>query len=55
MKQILRDGLDLQPLPIAMLADDEAAAGAAAGPSYRFARNLRDLIQQPLETTHEPQ
>ncbi|HRI09654.1 MAG TPA: IS21 family transposase [Nannocystaceae bacterium] len=55
VKQILRDGLDLQPLPIAMLADDEAAAGAAAGTSYRFARNLRDLIQQPLETTHEPQ
>lgn len=51
VKQILRDGLDLQPLPIAVIAADEAAAPT----SYRFARNLRDLLQQPLETTHEPQ
>jgi hypothetical protein len=55
VKQILRDGLDLQPLPIAVIADDQAAAEAPAPTTYRFARNLRDLIQQPLETTHEPQ
>lgn len=48
LKNILTKGLDLQPLPVAVVEP------AAPKSSYRFARNVRELLEQPLELTHEP-
>jgi transposase len=46
LKNILRRGLDLEPLPVAV-----AAAPDAARP--RFARTIQDLLPLPTETPHE--
>ena len=48
IKTILRQGLDLQPLPSAAIAERDQQ------PSFRFARSARELLALPLETTDEP-
>ena len=50
IKRILLRGLDLEPLPIAVVPDDNSSSTQT---TYRFARDLRELIHQPLERTHE--
>jgi hypothetical protein len=47
LKNILRKGLDLEPLPTALVA-----TGPLDRP--RFARNWKELLQQTLEETDEP-
>ena len=48
LKDILRKGLDTEPLPYAVLP----VHGALASP--RYARDPRQLLNLPLEQTHEP-
>lgn len=48
LKNILRKGLDLEPLPTARLPSN------AQVERPRFARNWKELLQQPLEETDEP-
>jgi hypothetical protein len=48
IKTILRKALDLQPLPKVAMAADQGA------PRFRFARDVRELLEQPLEVTDEP-
>ena len=55
IKRILLRGLDFHPLPIAVIVSDSDETGPAKTTTYRFARRLGELIQQPLEKTHEPQ
>jgi transposase len=50
IKNILRKALDLQPLPAATIADQHGVDA----PRFRFARDVRELLEQPLEITHEP-
>lgn len=48
LKNILRNGLDLQPLP------NVATPASTWNEPPRFARNVRELLQLPLEVTDEP-
>jgi transposase len=48
VKNILTKGLDMEPLPIAI----QRPSGALESP--RFARNIGELLQQPLETIDAP-
>lgn len=48
IKRILAQALDLEPLPAAMISDP------AHKDSFRFARDLRDLITAHTENVHEP-
>jgi transposase len=52
IKAILRQGLDLQPLPV-MTVPSPASVPPAQQP-LRFARSMNELIHQPVEETHEP-
>ena len=48
IKQILKKALDREPLPNVVLP-------ARGGPEKpRFARDVRELLQLPLENTHAP-
>lgn len=47
VRDILRAGLDMQPLPIAVTEAEPSG-------EYRFARSAQELLQLPLETTDEP-
>jgi transposase len=47
LKNILKKALDLEPLPAAVLPPQELVAP-------RFARNLSELLELPLEVTDEP-
>jgi hypothetical protein len=48
VKRILRDALDLEPLP------NVAVPGSTWEARPRFARDIRELLQLPLEVTDEP-
>ena len=48
IKTILRKGLDLEPLPLVA----QRSSGVLDKP--RFARNLGELLQLPLEMTDAP-
>lgn len=48
IKRILAQALDLEPLPAALI-DDAVQKG-----SFRFARNVRDLLAAKTENAHEP-
>jgi transposase len=48
IKRILRDALDLEPLPTV------AVPGSTWEARPRFARDIRELLQLPLEVTDEP-
>jgi transposase len=48
LKDILKQGLDLEPLPVLVVP----AHGALTAP--RFARSVQELLNLPLEKTHEP-
>lgn len=48
LKQILLQGLDLEPLPVPM------SAAPSGQPGFRFARNISELMNSRLEETHEP-
>jgi transposase len=48
IKAILRKGLDLHPLPTT------PPLPTSSGEPPRYARNVRDLLQQPLEVNGEP-
>jgi hypothetical protein len=50
IKNILRKALDLQPLPTVTVADEQGTDA----PRFRFARDVRELLEQRLEVTHEP-
>ncbi|HET8937310.1 MAG TPA: IS21 family transposase [Polyangiales bacterium] len=50
IRNILRKALDLQPLPTVTVADEQGSEL----PRFRFARDVRELLEQPLEVTHEP-
>jgi hypothetical protein len=47
VRDILRQGLDLQPLPTLVVEHDESQ-------TYRFARTAAELLQLPKENTDEP-
>jgi hypothetical protein len=47
VRDILRQGLDLQPVPAVVVEQN-------AGQNYRFARSAAELLQLPLENTDEP-
>lgn len=48
MKRILERGLDLEPLPAALVRTDEPSE------RYRFARDVNELWDARIEETHEP-
>jgi transposase len=49
VKRILTQALDLEPLPTAMVSSTESRA------SFRFARNVAELMHARIEERHEPQ
>jgi hypothetical protein len=49
LRDILRKGLDLEPLPTVVI---DAKHGTLENP--RFARSAQELLQLPLEVTDEP-
>jgi hypothetical protein len=49
LKNILRQGLDLQPLPAVSLP-----SAPQAQPALRFARSMTEILHLPLEDTDEP-
>ena len=49
VKRILTQALDLEPLPVAM------APASSTSPSFRFARNVSELMTTRTEVPHEPQ
>lgn len=53
VKNILRQGLDLQPLPLCGTTPAPTGTPPAQQP-LRFARTMNELLHQPLEDTDEP-